>query len=168
MPHVLIYCSLVALSILRLHYVDKYTHADNPGLDQESILVIQQVYLCWSIISATIPNLKAFVRSFGSGFGIGIDMETLSNYYGSKGSRRNQYELGSVKQNTQASQRSESRQGLRSHNDVEDPIRGLHNRNATTTVRHNNGSIASGSSQDHIIRKDVQWQVQYEAPGQAI
>ena len=52
---------LVGLAILRLHYVREYTHSANAGLALEPILLVQQAYLCWGIISATIPNLKAFV-----------------------------------------------------------------------------------------------------------
>lgn len=58
---------LIALAAVRLHYVDRYTTADNAGLAQTPIVILQQVYMAWSIISATIPNIKAFVRSFGSG-----------------------------------------------------------------------------------------------------
>ena len=153
---------LIALSILRVHYVDSYTQASNPGLAQEPILVIQQVYLCWSIIAATIPNLKAFVRSFGSGFGIGIDMETYTNAYGSKASHRNQYELGSVNKNTIGSRHAASRQDNRSFHDPQDSANRLNMRSGTAHVHHDDGSIESGGSQDHIIRKDVHWKVHYE------
>ena len=123
--------------------------------------MIQQVYLCWSIIAATIPNLKAFVRSFGSGFGIGIDMETYSNAYGSKASHRNQYELGSVNKNNVGSRHGMSHHD-RSFHDIEDSSNRLNMRSGTTQVHHDDGSIESGGSQDHIIRKDVRYQVRYE------
>jgi hypothetical protein len=145
---------------MRLHYVDQWRHATNAGLAQEPILVIQQVYLCWSIISATIPNLKAFVRSFGSGFGIGIDMERYTQAYGSKGSYGKQYEMGSMK-NTNNSGGSRNNH---SYNDIE------HQDDVVAARRHLNqaphhqesGSIESSGSQERIIRKDVQWRVDYE------
>lgn len=58
---------LIALAVLRMHYVNRYAEADNPGLAQTPIAILQQVYMAWTIISATIPNIKSFVRSFGSG-----------------------------------------------------------------------------------------------------
>lgn len=58
---------LIALAVLRMYYVDRYANAENPGLAQTPIAILQQVYMAWSIISATIPNIKSFVRSFGSG-----------------------------------------------------------------------------------------------------
>ncbi len=119
------------------------------------------MYLCWSIIAATIPNLKAFVRSFGSGFGIGIDMETYSNAYGSKASHHKQYELGSVNQNTVGSRHGASRHD-KSFHDAEDSANRLTMRNGTTKVHHDDGSIESGGSQDQIIRKDIHWKVHYE------
>lgn len=139
-------------------------HASNPGLAIGSILIVQQVYICWSIISSTIPNLKSFVRSFGSGFGIGVDMETYANGYGSKHSARNGYELGSVgRGNTLASRKTASTHDNRSYNDMEHPDELPQARTAVeSTPRNDDGSIRSEDSQQHIIRKDVQWKISYE------
>lgn len=152
---------LIALSVLRLHYVNEYTTSSNAGIAQEPILVIQQAYLCWTIISATIPNLKAFVRSFGSGFGIGVDMERYTQAYGSKGSYGKQYELGSMKN----SNHSSGGRDLRSYNDVENQERVIAMRPgaAQSPAHHQESeSIDSVGSQDRIIRKDIQWKIHYE------
>ena len=155
--------SLIALAVLRLHYVGQYTHSTNAGLAQEPILVIQQVYLCWSIISATIPNLKSFVRSFGSGFGIGLDMERYTQAYGSKGSYGKQYALGSMK-NTQNNSRNNTRQDNTSYNDIEPHAMAMNMRRQApqTPHRQENESIESVGSQERIIRKDVGWRIHYE------
>jgi hypothetical protein len=147
-----------------LHYVREYTRSSNAGIAQEPILVIQQAYLCWSIISATIPNLKAFVRSFGSGFGIGIDMERYTQAYGSKGSYGKQYELASVNNTKNAGSRNTTRQDNRSYNDIENPDTIMDmRRNVPHAPQHReNESIESHSSQERIIRKDVQWRIHYE------
>lgn len=123
--------------------------------------MIQQVQLCWSLISATIPNLKSFVKSFSSGFGIQLD-PTLTQSYGSGryGHSANGYELGSVngKNGTQ------SRSANRSYNDIEGHTAlPQHMTNVTkVTSARDQESIDSTGSQDHIIRKDVQWRIHYE------
>ncbi len=148
-----------------MHYIDKYRDSSNPGLAQEPILVIQQVYLCWSIISATIPNLKSFVRSFGSGFGIGLDMERYTQAYGSKGSYGRQYELGSVRNTKSGASRNTTRQDNRSYNDIENQevvMDARSNGAPVTPHAQEDGSIESAGSQERIIRKDVQWRIHYE------
>ena len=183
---------LVALAALRLYYVDQYAKSGNAGLAQTPIQVLQQVYMAWTIISATIPNLKAFVRSFGSGFGIGIDMETYTAAYGSKNSaRQRSYEMRSV--NNQGSQRgamnsrhatvtgsgaggSMNRSRIEDESDIVAPIRKVRTGEAVmhnhTTPRSRQGdkvgdfgdevSIESVGSDKRIIRKDIQWHVGYE------
>jgi hypothetical protein len=153
----------VALSLLRLHYVEEFVHASNPGLALGPILIVQQVYICWSIISATIPTLKSFVRSFGSGFGIGVDMERYTNAYGSKNSARNGYELGSVRGNTVTSRTTASKHDNRSYSDMEHQVVLPQSRTDGKNIpRTDDGSIRSEDSQQYIIRKDVQWNISYE------
>ena len=143
------------LAVLHLHYVSSYTAARNPGLALVPVLVCQQIELCWSLISATIPNLKAFVKSFSTGFGFSADFEVQTEYgakYGSNGA----YELGSRgRSRAHSSQKSHGRSVDREIQPA--PIEGLQNR----TIRED-GSLESHGSQSNIIRKDVKWDVQYE------
>ncbi|KAJ9611637.1 hypothetical protein H2200_004821 [Cladophialophora chaetospira] len=160
---------VVVLSALHLHYVANYTKSENPGIALVPVIVIQQVELCWSLMSATIPNLKSFVKSFSSGFGIQLD-PSLTQAYGSGGrSTRNAngYVMDSIRGNGTA----KSRSGGRSYNDPQETPSALPNTSVgsklTSTREHD--SIDSGGSQDHIIRKDVQWDVRYETqPGIAL
>lgn len=172
---------LIALSVLRLHYVQNATTASNPGTAQSPIMVLQQVYLCWSIISATLPNLKAFVRSFGSGFGIGIDMETYTNAYGSgknSSGQQKSYEMGHVGSRTGRLDGSNAL-GSRAEEEHVKPIRSVNGgqggfRHGHSLPRSAHGqqhyqgeerevdSIESTSSDAQIIRKDVGWDVRYE------
>lgn len=153
--------SVAALSIIHLHYVSEYTNSSNPGLALIPVLAVQQVQLCWSLISATIPNLKAFVKSFSSGFGIQLD-PSQTQAYGSSGryGRGTGYEMGSVR----ADGNSKSRSGNASYNDIEGPT-ALPQEGQThgnQAKRGDQESINSGGSQDHIIRKDVRWKIHYE------
>jgi hypothetical protein len=153
------------LSILHLHYVANYTGSDNPGIAIVPVIVIQQVQLCWSLISATIPNLKSFVKSFSSGFGIRLD-PSLTQAYGSGRRTTHGYEMGSVSGNGT----SKSKSGGRSHNDNEETLP-IPLKNKITGAREHDSIDSGGSqgSQDHIIRKDVQWNVHYETePGRAL
>ena len=151
--------SLAALSIIHLKYISDYTTSKNPGIALVSALVLQQVELCWSLISATVPNLKSFVKSFSSGFGIQLDPTLTQGAYGSgryKGT--NGYEMGSVPGKGD----SKSRSGNRSYNEIEhqDPI--PQQPQDDDKIRRDQESIDSAGSQDHIIRKDVHWDIHYE------
>ena len=159
------------LSILHLHYVADYTNSGNPGIAIVPVIVVQQVELCWSLMSATIPNLKTFVKSFSSGFGIQLDPSlTNTQPYGSgeRSSRiANRYELGSVHGNGTVKSRSGGRSYIDLHETPSHPTKPSPGSKLTSTREHD--SIDSGGSQDHIIRKDVQWNVQFETePGTAL
>ena len=148
--------SLVALSILHLKFISEYTTSNNPGIDLVPALVLQQVQLCWSLMSATIPNLKSFVKSFSSGFGIQLDPASTQAYSSSgRYNRSHGYELGSVGKD------SKSRSTNRSYHDIEEqgPLPQQVRSGGKTRDQE---SIDSVGSQDHIIRKDVQWNVRYE------
>ena len=174
---------LVALAVLRLHYVQSATTDANPGTAQSEIMVLQQAYLCWSIISATLPNLKAFVRSFGSGFGIGVDMETYTNAYGSKQSARKDYEMGQMSGNVSANRSHTPTSKIEDDAIIEDTVKPIRSVNSYqggmvqghTLPRSAHGekdqqysndrevdSIESTGSDAHIIRREVGWTIHYE------
>jgi hypothetical protein len=153
--------SVAALSILHLKFVSDYTQSHNPGIALVPVLVLQQVQLCWSLISATIPNLKSFVKSFSSGFGIQLDPSATQAYGSGRSGRTksNGYELGSVN----GKGGSKSRSADQSHNDVEGhtPLTAALPQPEDNKSRDQD-SIDSTGSQDHIIRKDVRWNIRYE------
>jgi hypothetical protein len=144
--------------------VGKYVHSAKPGLDIVPVLVCQQVELCWSLVSATIPALKSFVKSFNSGFGLTLDPDATSRYgsrgYGSRGyGAGGAFELGSVgKGKSMLSSKGSRNATLK---DGEDRITDVLHRKEKRNGR-DVGSIKSMGSQDHIIRKDVQWEIRYE------
>ncbi|EXJ89772.1 hypothetical protein A1O3_02839 [Capronia epimyces CBS 606.96] len=149
---------IVALSIVHLKFISDYTKSSNPGLALVTPLVLQQVQLCWSLIAATVPNLKAFVKSFSSGFGIRLDPNTTRIYGSRRYGRSNGYELGSVPGHGT----NKSKSDTRSYNDLETHSalpRQMDDGKARTRDQE---SIDSAGSQDHIIRKDVQWNIHYE------
>lgn len=111
---------LVALSGL---FLKRWTYslvAPNPGVRRTSALVFQQCELCWSLIAATIPCLKSFLRSFDTGSGVKAGMGS-SKGYGSSGyngsgsrSRGESHELSSMdRSNATSSDKRKSRQSAR-------------------------------------------------------
>jgi hypothetical protein len=62
---------LIALSALRLAYFGKYPTSPQPQFAVTNSLLFQQAVIVWSLISATLPNMKSFLESFS------IDMGSL-------------------------------------------------------------------------------------------
>jgi hypothetical protein len=87
-------------------------------------------------------------------------MERYTQAYGSKGSYGKQYEMGSMK-NTNNSHGSRLNH---SYNDIEhqDDIVAARRDLVQASQHKESGSIESSGSQERIIRKDVQWRVDYE------
>ena len=151
--------SVAVLAIVRVYLVGKYVHSATPGLDIVPVLVCQQAELCWSLISATIPALKSFVKSFNSGFGLTLDPD-IATRYGSRGcSASGGFELRSV---------GKGKSILSSKGSRNATLKGGEDRITDVLHRKEKGngrdvdSIKSMSSRDRIIRKDVQWEIHYE------
>jgi hypothetical protein len=151
---------VAGLAILRIHFVSNYAHSATPSLHIVPVLVCQQVELCWSLISATIPTLGSFVKSFNSGFGLTIDPDTTSRY-GSRGyAARGAFELGSMERGKSMLSSKGSRNAT--VKDSEDRAMDVLHRKEKRNSREDDDSVKSLESLDHIIRKDVQWEVHYE------
>ncbi|KAK7427305.1 hypothetical protein QQZ08_006242 [Neonectria magnoliae] len=76
---------LIALSAVHLVYFGKYPVSVEPQFAVTNSLLLQQAMIVWSIISATVPNLKSFLKSFSIGMGFplpfGLSMYASSNAY---------------------------------------------------------------------------------------
>lgn len=77
---------LLILPLVSLFYRDwkAAMHSNNTGVDRTSRLVYQQCQLCCSLVAATIPCLKSFIQSFdtGSGQKARFSYSLNSNAYG--------------------------------------------------------------------------------------
>lgn len=67
---------LIAITILRLHYLTISFGSSNPTLIGVPAVLLAQVELGWSIISATIPCLNPFMRAVSTNYGA-MDSETI-------------------------------------------------------------------------------------------
>ncbi|KAF2004742.1 hypothetical protein P154DRAFT_551938 [Amniculicola lignicola CBS 123094] len=73
---------LIPLSILGLIRFKQSLYSNNPGVDRTPVILFQQTEICYSLMAATIPSLKAFIRSFDTGSGVKVG---TTNAYGSSG-----------------------------------------------------------------------------------
>jgi hypothetical protein len=100
---------LIALASMSLRAWIRSLGGENPGADRTPAIVFQQVELCVSLLAATLPCLKSFIRSFDTGSGvkatIGSSNETGSNgRNGGSGQHHGDgYQLSPVKNSRTAS-----------------------------------------------------------------
>ncbi|KAH8725674.1 hypothetical protein GQ44DRAFT_652357 [Phaeosphaeriaceae sp. PMI808] len=106
---------LIALSGLVFKTWVSSLSAGNPGIHRTSAIIYQQVELCLSLMAATIPCLKSFIRSFDTGSGVKANFGTSSNdhnsgyHTGSDSHTHGQsYQLSSIDQRKGDTTRSES------------------------------------------------------------
>jgi len=128
----------------------KYTHAAPSPFNIIHVLVWQQTLLSYTLISATIPNLKAFLQSLSTNWG--IDWGYSSNAYGTNGT----FELSNIKRSGAGA----SHAGSEAH--YPSQTRGAKFTTTVNSTGRDQVSVGSHDSQDLIIRKDTQWVVQSE------
>jgi len=150
--------SLVVIAIVGLHYSKLYYKASNPGIAIVAPVVCLQIELFYSLVSATIPNLKSFVQSFHSGMGIDVGLYSSHDQSGNR-----TYRLSSTKQNSGNRSQVETQSFPESSNPLIGRLRPEHLKH-TTTIHHSsrNGEDSSHNSQEMIIRRDVMWNVQVD------
>ncbi|KAI5461013.1 hypothetical protein BGZ63DRAFT_455119 [Mariannaea sp. PMI_226] len=72
---------LIALSVCHLAYFSKYPTSAEPQFAVTNSLLFQQAMIAWSLISATVPNLRNFLKSFSIGMGFPLPVD--ASIYGS-------------------------------------------------------------------------------------
>jgi hypothetical protein len=137
---------VIVISALHLHAIVEYTSGPPSPFHIIQSLVLQQSLLAWSLVSATIPNLKAFLQSLSANWG-GHEWGYSTNY------GHGTIELNEINtQRTTASKRkSEVRFSVQESSNFDTQV---------YTSTGEGGSVASGGSQDLIIRKETVWTVE--------
>ncbi|OAL53498.1 hypothetical protein IQ07DRAFT_628764 [Pyrenochaeta sp. DS3sAY3a] len=177
---------VIAFAAVHLHFVSKYSSSTNVSRTIIPALIYQQYELSWSLLSATIPTLKSFMRSFNSGFGMEIDMDAHSGY--KSGTFHNgAYPLGSMQRSTarvitttSIPDNREYHEGVKRRGSPHVQNRPARSVRSARTVgvsgpkdpeitsfpaeprEGRSGSITSDGSQDMIIKREVAWSVSYE------
>ncbi|KAJ3498432.1 hypothetical protein NLG97_g1134 [Lecanicillium saksenae] len=170
---------LIILSAVHLAYFNKYPSSDQPQFAIIDSLLFQQAMISWSLISATVPNLKNFLKSFsiGMGFPLAYD-DTMSGSGGAyvlRSFANNRSKTnGSVAANdgvvsTTISARRHSNSEL--HRQAGRDWHGDHDSNKTTETQHyatssrenvDEETSSRAGSQDMIINKEIVWKITYE------
>ena len=149
--------SVVALSIPHATYMGRISSADHAELACVPTLALAECELCWSLISATIPTLRAFVKTFNTGFGLNdLKMEiwatTGADASGSRTRRDGDTHI--------------PLQRLQSSREPDDSLRPVGQAYMVKIMRGQPsdecGSLGSGHSQEMIIHKTVNQEVTYE------
>lgn len=163
---------MVVLSLYHLRSMAHYLGSDQPRLAVTDNVVLLQFMLAWSVISATIPNLRGFLKSFTTRFGMPAAP--------SKQESRDAYPLVTIGgTSTAANVRTRKRVSRPVHfmsddfeSDDEPTFRPDIACNTTTIVHEDGGSettaedqhdINVNGSQEVIIKKEVQWGVHFDS-----
>jgi hypothetical protein len=158
---------LVLLSALHLAYIWPYPSSNEPQFAITNSLLFQQAMLVWSIISATVPNLKNFLKAFsiGMGFPLAFDL----SIYGSNNTYPLQ-SLGNSRSKTGTSNLTPAAgvsTSVSAHDypDSEARSKPQHWR-ANQSVNRDNASEeeehSRTGSQDMIINKEITWKITYD------
>lgn len=170
---------LVALSITHLSLFKPYIRSASPLFEISGSLLVQQVMLTYSLISATIPNLKSFMKSFSTGLGVSFgfmdkDLDASSEAYALQAFTTHS-----------GRQRNKSPEGLPSghiYDGADDLIGGQVPRLRPGSIQHevcihhspddrsdhrssatdDGRGVSRCGSRDMIIKKEVQWNVYHE------
>lgn len=163
---------LIAFSAAHLSLFDQYIRSSSPLFDISGSLLLQQVMLTYSLISATIPNLKSFMKSLSTGLGVSFGfmdkdldasseayaLQTLTTHSGRRGNRSPE-DLGALDLNCE--QRPRLRPGSVQHEVViHHSPDGTSDRGSSMT--EDGRGVSRCGSRDMIIKKEVQWNVYHE------
>ncbi|KAH7362790.1 hypothetical protein B0T11DRAFT_352806 [Plectosphaerella cucumerina] len=134
---------LVVLSGLHLAYFSSYPSAEEPQYAITNTLLIQQATIVWSIISATIPNIKNFLKS--NAFPLQALGSRKSRTTGSEGA-------GVLSTPASGGWRLDETRNQSS----------VHHANLPTHATEEEDKVSRNGSQEMIINKEVAWDVTYE------
>ena len=175
---------LIAPIVFRLHYLSEALNSPNYTYQVTWASVCQEVEICYALVAATIPCLKPFMSAMATNYGApaegprtkkGTYGQSDRNTSGRRKDGRSGFSLASFKLGEGSGQRSRNHIYEKRDGDVNGVYSGLNvdNSQGTNSRRGNKadmssssprkvGSIESGDSQRHIIRKEVGYTVEYE------
>ncbi|KAJ9633682.1 hypothetical protein H2201_008953 [Coniosporium apollinis] len=154
---------VAAFALAFLDAITTYHDSQNIGVAYSAVIIWHQVELGYSLIAATIPCLKSFIKSFDTGFGAEFGYST--NPYGSANSRPcgnetkcQSFPMSPIKGSKFTRVSSPQSLGrLRP-----EQIKNVTNIYNTKDSPREDASITSGNSQEMIIRRDVRCDVRHD------
>jgi hypothetical protein len=158
---------LVALSAVHLAYCRTFPAASEPQFAVTNALIWQQIMIAWSLISATVPNLKNFLKSFSIGMGFPLafdltmsgntDVYALQSLGRSRSITTSAAEIA-VKYTTRRVSRGQSSSWDTDR--VLNQKTRVYDRGDMDMLRE--GQSSRAGSQEMIIKKEVAWDITYE------
>lgn len=150
---------VVALAIVHAVFMNRVPSSVTPEVASVPVIVLAECELCWSLVSATIPNLKAFMKAFNTGFGMENLKNDISTAIDASGSRtrrggENNFEMQRLDTVRETSQIRDGIHGPGSDSYKVEVLSGQ--------LFDDQGSVGSGHSQEMIIHKTVNHEVTYE------
>jgi len=155
---------LIPVAIVHVFFVRR-TPAINLSLAIIPSITCEQVELGYSLLSATIPNLKSFIMSFDTAMMMDVSYKLQSYALSANTAGQRSVRLGSSSTRAPRISDVESRdefigrlrpadEGL----EYTSTIRHLHK--WTHPQAHSSESLPTADSQDRSIRRDVHWRVE--------
>ncbi|RMZ79299.1 hypothetical protein DV736_g6682, partial [Chaetothyriales sp. CBS 134916] len=167
---------LIVWIILHLKFLSDFNSAQDPSIALTKVQIFRQCEMIYSLLSASIPALNQYLRKFNT------QDATQFGYHpsryaggsgGSKGSRGRSLPLKSLSKNKSGGGQNESWNTSSDDNRIEDRLDKSASYKALVDTTSGNtqdsvsntfheGPFGRHDSEDHIIRKDVQYEVRHE------
>jgi hypothetical protein len=166
--------SIIVFIGLSLKFLPVFDSASDPGVALARPILFRQAQLLYSLLSASIPSLNQYLRKFDT-----TQTSVFGYTPGQYGSSNGTYAMGSM-----AAGRSQNRDGRTgtskgdenggrpdhasfttpSHRQYQATVEGPHaiSHDVVSNASRDDGSIGRQNSEDHIIRKDVRYEVRAE------
>ncbi|KAH7383048.1 hypothetical protein BKA64DRAFT_749130 [Cadophora sp. MPI-SDFR-AT-0126] len=149
---------MIAPIVLRLNSILSTLNSADPTLDGTMSIVYTQIELCYSIIAATTPCLRPFMKALSTHYGAPASIKSTPT-------NTHAYTLNSFSQRNKTSGAKFASQGRtnRGSNDVDMPtVRWDNSAHHASVMSGDQRSIQSHDSRQLIISKNTQWTVDFE------
>jgi hypothetical protein len=153
----------VVLSSLHGVAIHRFITAEDHGLSIANRLLWQQVVIGYSLVSATIPTLKSFIRGYNKALGREVSSRSrrLGGGYGLDSYGRSGTESG-LEMRSMPHKGIQDKIKLRPKEGQQYRANAFGDNNRLGADHKRRASSGSHGSEDPIIRRDVQINVEYE------
>ncbi|KAI9803961.1 MAG: hypothetical protein M1833_000242 [Piccolia ochrophora] len=153
---------VIATTILRIIYLRTGLESDDMTFDLVTGTILSQVDMHYSLMAATIPCMKPFVKAFNTGYYTHTpDQAGGSQYgYGSAYAKDTNYALQSVSSQTGPAPDRASRK-MKIRPDAQDAVTVIET-DKENSKPEEAGSVTTHGSDKMMIRRTVGWNVRYD------
>lgn len=164
--------SIVAFAVVHIYFINNFTVRPNTGVRLAAPIIYQQIELCYSLISCTVPNMKSFLMNFDTAIGMTVGGITSRAYPtgGAASGTGNSFQLRSMLRSRPGKEASTPAVEKTSTATLRpDPVNykasigpGAPATEERSSLSRDDKSDRTTNSEDMIIRRDVQWNVRYD------